>query len=432
MTQATEDSPATPLSAARISLVLLLSINLFNYVDRYVLAAVEPKIQAALFPDLSANDPHALSMMGLLGTAFIVSYMVAAPLLGWLADRYSRWMLCGISVLIWSLATGGSGLAPTFAAMLAMRLFVGIGEAGYGPAAPTIISDLYPIKRRGSVLAWFYMAIPVGSALGYGLGGVIGSAFGWRRAFFAVTPPGLLLGILCFFMRDPPRGAVDTSHVSSRRAHLQDYLALLRNRSYLLDTAGMTAMTFAMGGISYWMPRYVASERHAADLGTANLIFGAITVVAGIAATLLGGIAGDKLRPRFPGSYFLVSAIGILISCPFILLMLYVPFPAAWVMIFLAEFWLFFNTGPSNTILANVTHPTVRASAFAVNIFLIHLLGDAISAPILGNIAGHFGWSAAFGVVTATTAVAGILWLIGVPHLAPDTEAALDFPDKFT
>jgi predicted MFS family arabinose efflux permease len=264
--------------------------------------------------------------------------------------------------------------------------------------------------------------------LGYAFGGVIGAKWGWRLAFFAVTPPGLLLGILCFFMRDPPRGAVDGTQKKPHRAHWMDYLSLLRNRSYVLDTAGMAAMTFAMGGISYWMPRYVAEERHAVGLGKANLIFGGLTVAAGIIATLLGGIAGDKLRPRFQGSYFLVSAAGILLSCPFIVLMLYIPFPYAWGAIFLAEFWLFFNTGPSNTILANVTHPNVRATAFAMNIFLIHLFGDAISAPILGNIAGHFGWSAAFFVVTAMTAFGGILWLIAAPHLAPDTLAALTEP----
>jgi len=413
-----------PHPGARAALTLLLCINLFNYVDRQVLAALEPRIQEALFPRAPANDPRALTLMGSLSTAFIVSYMFTAPVFGWLADRMSRWLLVGVSVLLWSLASGGSGLATTFGMLLATRLFVGIGEAGYGPAAPTIISDFYSIARRGAVLSWFYMAIPVGSALGYAAGGLIGSALGWRAAFFAVVPPGVILGLLCFLRKDPRRGAMDLAQPPQRQAQLRDYLVLLRTPSYLLDTAGMAAMTFAIGGISYWMPRWVAQTRHAGELGKVNLIFGAITVVTGLSATLLGGMAGDRLRGRFAGSYFLVSGVGILLCCPFILLMLWTPFPLAWVWVFLAEFCLFFNTGPSNTILANVTHPSIRATAFALNIFLIHAAGDALSPPLLGYIAGNFGWNAAFGLVTAVTALGGVLWIIGMRYLGADTEAA--------
>jgi predicted MFS family arabinose efflux permease len=403
---------------------LLLTINLFNYIDRYVLAALEPRIQQALFPKAPSDDPHALAMMGSLATAFIVSYMVTAPIFGWLADRMSRWLLVGIGVGLWSLATGASGLAMSFAVLLIARLFVGVGEAGYGPAAPTIISDLYPVERRGSALAWFYMAIPVGSALGYTLGGKIGSAFGWRAAFFAVTPPGLILCLLCILRKDPPRGGNESSAQTPRKARLSDYLLLLRTPSYIFDTAGMAAMTFAIGGISYWMPHYLSEVRHAGELGHINLIFGAITVVAGLSATYLGGLAGDFLRPRYSGSYFLVSGVGILLCCPFILLMLVVPFPWVWAVIFAAEFWLFFNTGPSNTILANVTHPSIRATGFALNILLIHALGDAPSPPILGDIAGRFGWNAAFGLITAMTALGGVFWILGARHLAADTAAA--------
>jgi len=412
--------PKAPLPGARASLVLLLLINLFNYIDRYVLAAVEPKIRDEFFrPD----DPNALAKMGSLATAFMVSYMVAAPIFGWLADRMSRWLLVGVGVILWSLASGASGLAPVFGVLLLTRLFVGIGEAGYGPAAPTIISDLYPVKRRGAVLSWFYMAIPVGSALGYVLGGIVADSFGWRWAFYVVVPPGILLGILCLMKRDPRIGTA--AHRSSTRASMRDYLALLKIRSYVLDCAGMTAMTFAIGGISFWMPHYVAEYRQAGSLAHVNTVFGGLTVVGGLTATLLGGLVGDALRARFPGSYFLVSGWGILIACPFVIAMLYTPFPWAWAMIFLSVFFLFFNTGPSNTILANVTRPGVRATAFALNIFLIHALGDAVSPPLLGKIVGgQHRWNAAFFVVAAVMALAGVLWLYGSRYLHADTLAA--------
>jgi MFS family permease len=406
-----------PLPGARLSLTLLLLINMFNYIDRQVLAAVEPSIAKTFF---SSHDKNVLAKMGLLSTAFILSYMIAAPLFGWIADRTSRWLLVGVSVLLWSFATAGSGLAWTFGVLLCTRLFVGIGEAGYGPAAPTIISDLYPVARRGSVLAWFYVAIPVGSALGYVIGGAVGNAFGWRLAFYVVTVPGLLLGIWSLFMKDPPRGAHDGG-VTHGLPRLADYLHLLKIRSFVLNTLAMAAMTFAIGGISYWMPHYLIEARHMT--GNSTTMFGGITVVAGLGATILGGLAGDNLRSRYGGSYFLVSGVGILIAVPFTLAMLWTPFPFAWVMIFGAVFFLFFNTGPSNTALANVVNPAVRASAFAINIFVIHAIGDAPSPPILGWIADKWGWNASFGVVAACMALAGVLWLIGTPHLKADTDA---------
>lgn len=408
-----------PLPGARPALVLLLLINLFNYIDRYILAAVEPEISKTFFG--SNQNAATLAKMGSLATAFLLSYMIAAPIFGWLADRMSRWLLVGASVLIWSLATGASGLAGTFAILMITRLFVGIGEAGYGPAAPTLISDLYPVSRRGAVLSWFYMAIPVGSALGFAAGGLIGSAFNWRWAFYIVTIPGILLGIWSFFMTDPPRGQSGAAGESKQHPGLKEYLALAKIPSYTLNTAAMAAMTFAIGGISFWMPHYLTQVRGLGD--SSKTIFGGVTVVAGLSATLLGGLAGDKLRGRFPGSYFLVSGLGILAACPFILLMLYIPFPGDWACIFVAVFFLFFNTGPSNAALANVVHPSIRATAFAVNIFVIHAIGDAPAPPLLGAIGGKYGWNATFFVVTAAMAVAGLLWLAGMKYLAADTAA---------
>lgn len=416
---------AVPTRTARSALILLLAINLFNYIDRYVLAAVLPEIGREFFPG-HADDAAALTKLGLLTTAFLVCYMLAVPILGALADRVSRWLLIGISVGIWSLATGGSGLAATFGALLLMRCFVGIGEAGYGPAAPTIISDLFPVERRGAVLAWFYMAIPVGSALGYILGSLVCAHAGWRFAFFVVTPPGLILATMAFFFTDPRKRMKQTSaDLPTGDSRWREYLALARNRSYVFDTLGMTAMTFAMGGMSAWMPQYLCGDpaHGARGLGPwARGFFGGITAVAGLAATLLGGIAGDKLRGKFPGSYFLVSAAGMFIACPFIIAMLFIPFPWAWIPLALAIFFLFFNTGPSNAILANVTLPAVRATAFGLNILILHLFGDAAAPPILGGLAGTFGWNTAFIIVAAACALAGFLWLLGVPHLSNDMQ----------
>ena len=415
-------SPTKFPNAGR-ALALLLAINLFNYIDRYILAAVEPLIADHFF---SATDANALAKTGSLATAFLVSYMLLAPLFGALADRFSRWGIIALGVGLWSLASGWSGLAGTFAMLVVTRIFVGVGEAAYGPAAPTIISDLYPIEKRGRMLAYFYLAIPVGSALGYAFGGTIGQRFGWRWPFYLVTIPGLILAVLCLAMRDP-RGAEKAAEKKPRLT-LADVRALFRIRSYVFNTAAMAAMTFAIGGISFWLPRYLFKDR-AADFGGApslgriNLIFGGITVVAGLLATLFGGWAGDRVRKRFPSAYFLVSGCGMLIAFPFTILMLKTPFPGAWVMVFLAIFFLFFNTGPANAALANVTPPAIRSTAFALNILIIHALGDAISPPLIGWIAGRSSMNVAFVVVSAMMVVASGFWLIGARHLGRDTAA---------
>jgi MFS family permease len=436
------------LPGAGAALALLLLINLFNYLDRQVLAAVVGPIKATFFGQGGAGAGPAIeaamrwsqqhlgfkpedALIGLLGTAFMLVYMVGSPVFARLAERTSRWLLIGIGVTLWSLASGASGLAGSFVALLLTRCFVGVGEAAYGPVAPAMIADLYPLAVRGRVLAWFYMAIPVGSALGYVLGGwVAGSGLGdwgarvlgappesWRWAFYLVTPPGILLGLWSLFMREP-----GGSHRATVSVPLRDYLLFLRTPSYVLCTLGMTAMTFAMGGIAFWIPYYLETRPGAPPQST--LIFGAITVVAGLSGTLLGGVVGDRLRGRFSGSYLLVSGIAMFVGFPMFLGVLQAPFPWIWVLIFLTVFCLFFNTGPTNTVLANVTRPSMRAAAFALNILVIHALGDVISPVVIGFLSDWLNdVGRAFVVVALMFLLAGGLWLAGARHLQRDTDA---------
>ena len=402
-------------SSAWGALSLLLAINLFNYIDRQLLAALEPDIRATFF---APGDHNAMTKTGALGSAFLITYMVSAPVLGFLADRFSRWVIIGTAVVLWSLATGASGLAATFGILFATRICVGIGEGGYGPSAPTILSDLFPIENRGRIMAFFFAAIPVGSALAYSIGGVIGAHLGWRWAFYLVAPPGLLLGLLCFWQRDPRVTAHHVVQKSGRRG-LRDYLKLFQTRSYLINCIAQTLMTFATGGLGYWVAEYLAFRNQSP--ATAKTIFGLITVVAGLSSTIIGGIIADRLRPRFPGSYFWISGIGMLIACPVFVASLYVPFPAAWIAMFVAIFFLFLNTGPSNTALANVSLPAVRATAFAVNILIIHFFGDVQANWILGYIGGHSNIRIAFLFVSGVIFASGLAWIIGAKYLPEDT-----------
>lgn len=446
-------------SGANAALALLLFINLFNYIDRQVLSAVIGPIKKTYFiQNGGAGDTGSAALnavirwfqsrlgfkpedalLGLLGTAFMLTYMIGAPVFARMAERRSRWGLVALGVILWSLASGASGLAQTFLILLITRCCVGIGEAAYGPVAPAMISDMFPIKTRGRVMAWFYVAIPVGSALGYVLGGwVAGSGIGswageltgiggesWRWAFILVTLPGLILGLLSLFMKEEARGGEKPGQAVKQEAvRWRDYWILVRTPSYVLCTLGQTAMTFAIGGIAFWMPYYLESKPGAP--GNSTIIFGGITAVAGLGATLLGGIAGDKLRARFSGSYFLVSGIAMIIGFPIFLAALRAPFPwAIWALIFLACFCLFFNTGPTNTILANVTHPSICSAAFAFNIFIIHAFGDVISPVVIGFLNDWYGdMNKSFFLVGMMFLAAGIFWLLGARYLQRDTARA--------
>src|SRR5687768_12835089 len=148
---------------ARSALGLLLAINLFNYIDRYILAAVEPSIREAFF---APGDPNAMAKTGSLAPAFLVTYMLAAPLLGFLADRFSRWLVVGVCVILWSLATAASGFAATFAALFVTRIFVGIGEGGYGRGANTPVGVFFARRTRGRVMELLCCATGVERAVG--------------------------------------------------------------------------------------------------------------------------------------------------------------------------------------------------------------------------------------------------------------------------
>jgi MFS family permease len=267
-------TPATSPRSALVpgagwALALLLAINLFNYIDRQVLSATLPKIRldpVMLRPD----DPWAQTKLGGLTTAFMVAYMLFSPLFGRWGDCWSRWAIVGGAVIVWSLATGGSGLATGYVMLLLTRCLVGIGEAAYGPIAPAMLSDLYPVDHRGRIMAWFYMAIPVGSALGFVIGAQVAEMFGWRWAFLIVVLPGVLLGMLCFFMKEPPRSSSssEASGIPSLSyGHVLRELAGIR--SFVLCSAGMTLSTFVLGGVATVMQLYLF-EREARFAVTAE------------------------------------------------------------------------------------------------------------------------------------------------------------------
>ncbi len=369
-------------------LLLLLAVNLLNYIDRQVLYAVFPLIKA----DLGLSD----TALGLLGSAFMLCYMISAPLLGWMGDRMNRARLASAGLALWSLATAGAGFAFGYRMLFAARTLVGVGEASFGTVSPGLLTDYFPRERRGRILSYFYLAIPVGSALGYLLGGLIGHSLGWHAAFLIVGGPGLIFALPLFFLRDPSRKGTDLGNGARATAGMNSsagkgYLSLLRNRSFITNTLSMAAMTFALGGLAQWVPTFLY-RMHALDVERANTLFGAVTVVSGLSGTLMGGLLGDRLQQKSGRGYLVISGWGFLLGAPVAAYALMTPsLPGCFAAIFVAEFLLFLSTGPLNAVIVNVTGPQVRAMAFAVNIFFIHALGDAISPTVLGWLSDQWG-----------------------------------------
>lgn len=397
------------------ALAVLCAINLLNYIDRQVMFAVFEPVKLALgFSD---------TQLGILGSAFIWVYLLAAPLVGPLADRYPRRDIIAVALVLWSAATGGAGMAAGFWTLFLCRALVGIGEAAYATVSPTLIADYFPPDRRSTVLSVFFMATPVGSALGYILGGKIAEAWGWRAAFFLVGLPGLGLAAVMRRLREPA-GAGEEGRPLPAGGGRGAYRALLRNRSFLLIALAMAAMTFALGGLAAWFPTYLIREA-GMGVGAANQMFGGVTVAAGVLGTLAGGWIGDRLQRRTRKAYLLVSGVGLLLGVPTTLLaILQAARPAGPAFIFVAELFLFLNTGPLNAVIVNVTRPAVRARAFALNIFLIHVLGDAVSPAILGAVSDAAGLRTALLLAPAMLVLAGAFCLAGTRWIERDMDAA--------
>src|SRR5258708_33725605 len=258
----------------RTTLLLLTALNLLNYADRNVLFAVQPLVQ---------NEFHInKAQVGLLTSAFLICYMIAAPFVGPLADRYSRKLIIVIGAIFWSGLTLLTAVTHTYTELLIRHTLVGIGEATFVTIAPTFVADLFSERVRGRILGVFYLAIPVGSAAGYLLGGHLAPLYGWRFPFYIAAAPGFLLAIEVLFVQEPDRGRFDSLEETPERGTV---LGLARNPAFLTANFGMAAMTFSLAGIQVWMPQFLYSERHY-SLEAANITFASIVVGAGILASI--------------------------------------------------------------------------------------------------------------------------------------------------
>jgi MFS transporter, Spinster family, sphingosine-1-phosphate transporter len=401
---------APRINPAMGTVVLLLALNLLNYIDRYILAGELLPIKS----EFHATDQQ----MGALGTAFFVFYMVAAPLTGWLGDRYRRKPLIITGAILWSLATLAALWIHSYTTLYIRQALVGIGEATFGIFAPAVLSDFYPERERNRVLSVFYIAIPVGAALGYLAGGQIGSHWGWRAPFFVCALPGFLVAALYGWIgREPERGASDHVEADLKRGTV---LGIIRNPAFLTATLGLAMLTFAMGGISWWVPEFL--RRFAGmSMEKASLTVGATTVVDGITATLVGGWIAHVWLRRNHRALYLLSAWSVALTLPCGVMLFFGPHKWAVPSLFAAEFFLFLNTGPLNAAIVNSVSAPVRATAISINLFCIHFFGDTFSPQVIGAISDRTNLSIGLGATLVFLIISCAILFAGAKY-APKLE----------
>jgi MFS family permease len=367
--------PRLRISPALGTLLLLIGLNLLNYIDRYILPGEVSLIKS----EFHSTDQQ----IGALTTALFVTYMFAAPLTGWLGDRFRRKPLIIAGAVLWSLATLATAWVHDYRTLYIRHALVGVGEATFGIFAPAVLADFYPERDRNRILSIFYVAIPVGAALGYVAGGELGSLWGWRAPFFICAIPGLALAALYGWVgTEPERGASDRVMPTLNRATVW---GLFKNPAFLTATLGLAALTFAMGGISNWVAPFL--ERFAGlSVANAGLTVGAITVVDGIAGTLVGGWIAQRWLRTDHRALYLLSFWSVALTLPCGALVFFGPRAWAIPALFAAEFFLFLNTGPLNAAILNSVSAPVRATAVSINLFCIHCFGDTFSPTIIGAI----------------------------------------------
>ena len=399
--------------AARFALAVLAAVNLLNYVDRWMLAALVESVKA----ELRLSDVQ----LGLIASAFIVVYTATSPFFGMLGDRRARPPLVAFGVFLQSLAAVTTGLARGFWSLFASRAAVGIGEAAYGTIAPALLADHFALERRGRVLGLFFAAIPLGSAVGYILGGLVDHHFGWRTAWLVAGIPGLLVTFLVLRVADAPRGARDGVRSSVVTVKTEDltphgrrwtaaYAHLVRNRQYVLAVLGYAAYTFALGALAFWMPAFLERAR-GMTRQQATVTFGSIALVTGFVGTFAGGWLGDLLLRRTRQAYLWVAGVATLIAAPLTLVALTSRVPGIYLTaIVIAEVLVFLSTGPVNSAIINAVAPSERATALGLSVFTMHILGDIPSPPLIGAMSDATSLEQAFLIVPIAVLVAGCIW----------------------
>ena len=408
MASATKPTRYTSVAGATTALVLLTALNFVNYIDRYILPGVQEQIKG----EFRLTDEQ----IGSLTLWFMLAYMLTAPITGLLGDRFPRKPMIVIAALFWSGINFFTATVHSYDSLNIRHAALGVGEASFGIFAPALLADFYPEDQRNRVLTIFNVAIPVGAALGYIIGGTVGEHFGWRMSFIVSAIPGVIIALLiAFLMKEPARGA---SQQDKAKLEKGTVLSLLKNKAYLASILGYAAVTFSLGGISWWMPSFL-QRVDGRSQSSAAFLMGAITVVTGLGGTITGGIIAQRWSRKTSKALYLVPAISAALAVPPALVCFFGPKSLTIPSLALAIFFIFLGTGPVNAATVNAVRPEIRATALAGQLFIIHALGDAISPRVIGAVSDRSSLNVGLGSTLITLVLASIIFFIGSRYAPP-------------
>ncbi len=404
--------------SARYILGVLFGISFLNYADRFILPPVAPKVQA----EFHLTDAE----VGLLYTAFILVYALAALPFGVWADRGQRRHVLLFGVGLWSLATAATGFARNYLDLFLTRAVVGVGESSYFPAGTSLLGDVFPKERRPRVMAIWQLGNVLGVAVGFAVGGIIAGALGWRAAFYFTAIPGLIFTALAVTLREPVRGAAEiVTSVHAPRPRLSEVGALLRNRTYVLALVAQTLVFFVLGSDSFWLPSFL--QRHfGLSSARAGILPGVVLVGAGFLGTILGGRAATRLRHRYASANLLTAGVGFLLAAVVVIPALITTSLTFFVVgFFVTGIALYLYAGPLTALQQDVVMPHLRGSAIAVALLVSHVFGDAFAPLIVGRISDAFGQNLRLAILLTTPALlfaAGLVALAGLAGVRRDVE----------
>ena len=414
MASATQPTRFVSVAGATTALVLLTALNFVNYIDRYILPGVQEQIKG----EFRITD----AQIGSLTLWFMLAYMLTSPITGWLGDRFPRKPMIVLAALFWSGINFFTASVQSYDSLNIRHAALGIGEASFGIFAPAILADFYPEDQRNRVLTIFNLAIPVGAALGYLVGGTVGEHFGWRMSFIVSAVPGVIIALLiAVFMKEPARGA---SQRDKAKLEKDTVLSLLKNKAYLASILGYAAVTFSLGGISWWMPSFLQRVDGRSE-SSAAFLMGAITVVTGLGGTITGGAIAQRWSRTNSKALYLVPSISAFLAVPPALLCFFGPKSMTLPGLAAAIFLIFLGTGPVNAATLNAVRPEIRATAMAGQLFIIHALGDAISPRIIGVVSDRSNLNLGLGSTLITMLLASVIFFVGsryAPPLQPTLE----------
>ena len=403
---------------AVMALVLLTAMNFVNYLDRYILPAVQEQVKG----DFRLTDDQ----IGSLTLWFFVAYVLSSPVTGWLGDRFPRKpmiVVAGLGIAAMNFFTAS---VHSYTSLNLRHAALGVVEASFGIFAPALLADFFAETKRNSALTVFNIAIPVGAALGYLAGGNIAVHHGWRMAFIVSAVPGAVIALLIlFFMREPERMASAQGGHGIERGTVG---SLLKNKAYLCAILGYAAVTFSLGGISWWMPSFL-HRMDGRDLGAAGTIMGTITVVCGLGGTVVGGTVAQWWSHKTGKALYLVPALSALLAAPPAVACFFGP--KAWTLpaLGVAVFLIFLGTGPVNAATLNAVPANLRATAMAGQLFTIHVLGDAFSPKIIGAISDRSDLRYGLAATLVTLVIAGVIFAVGA-RFAPKLHEDVDAGDR--